>query len=89
MTAKTLKGAKKPNKWAVDDAPPHPSTPKGEDAPGKEKPKSEGTIVKSFSIPPSFLDELEMEAAKIKIETGKKISVSKLLVEFAREGMKK
>jgi hypothetical protein len=46
-------------------------------------------VSKSFSIPPSLLDDLEKEAAKRKIETGIKFSTSKLLVEFVMKGMKK
>lgn len=80
MTAerKTLKGANKSKSWGAGGVTIDPSKPTGAK-----------TISKSFSIPPELLDELETEAARRKIETGEKISVSKLLVEFVYKGMKK
>jgi len=82
----TLKTIKPTTAWSKEAIPSSPTA-----VAEKEGAKSNGinTISKSFSIPPSLLDDLEKEAAKRKIETGVKISVSKLLVEFVIEGMKK
>jgi len=83
---KTIKNSKTTKPWSVEEI---PTSPNNTVEKVGAKSSSIKTISKSFSIPPSLIDELETEAAKRKIETGVKISVSKLLVEFVREGMKK
>ena len=85
-TRQTIKKAKPTNAWSEDEIPSNPSAVEEKEG---AKPSNIKTVSKSFSIPPSLLDDLEKEAAKRKIETGIKISVSKLLVEFVRKGMKK
>jgi hypothetical protein len=82
----TLKDIKPTNAWNKEGI---PSSPNALEEKGSAEPSSIKMVSKSFSIPPSLLDDLEKEAAKRKIETGVKISVSKLLVEFVIEGMKK
>ena len=81
-----LKDIKPTNAWSEDEIPSNPSAVEEKEG---AKPSNIKTVSKSFSIPPSLLDDLEKEAAKRKIETGIKISVSKILVEFVRKGMKK
>jgi hypothetical protein len=81
-----LKDIKPTNAWSEDEIPSNPSAVEEKEG---AKPSNIKTVSKSFSIPPSLLDDLEKEAAKRIIETGLKISVSKILVEFVRKGMKK
>jgi transcriptional regulator of met regulon len=88
MTRKTLANAKEDTTWSLEDAPsdPHAVTTVGE---GGKKGKGITTISKSFSIPPSLLENLQKEAARRMLEEGVNISVSKILVEFVYKGMKK
>ena len=85
-TRQTIKKAKPTNAWSKEGIPSSPNALKEK---GSAEPSSIKMVSKSFSIPPSLLDDLEKEAAKRKIETGIKFSTSKLLVEFVRKGMKK